>query len=329
MRRASLLVVLTAIALGVTVVEKSMGQTRSGAQVRVEKALTTFDSEIEKLSASVEQHFAKLEKAAMAQNDLVLMSQIAAERADFDRLLELPLSILPSTRQRFAAVRTPLFQAYTKALAEFEPGRKTVGHEKLEKEFQALKDRTAGIDIDGSVAARIGASLGATNKYQLNKAVAQLTQRVNARLVLQIEKTTEEIGIGGSLPNRPFLVTEIHFPEGTAVQDSDLLQISTLAELQKLSVRGSNVTDVGVKHISILRKMKSINLHATKITNRSLFMLAEMGTLEEIDVGYNENVTDEGIRALGSLTGLRNLQFGSKQITPDMVRWIQTKLKKK
>jgi hypothetical protein len=231
-------------------------------------------------------------------------------------------------RQRFFTARTILSQAYTKAIADYEPGRQTVERENLEKEFQAFKDKTAGIEIDGASAARIAATLGATNKYSLNRAVAQFAQRANAKIVVQGDKASEEIGIGGVLPNRPFVVTEIHFPLNTAVMDSDLVQISALSNLAKLSVRGSLVTDAGVKHLSVLKKLKAINLHATKITDRSLFLLAEMGTLEEIDIANNDTVTDEGIRALGSLSNLRILEYGSRNISPDMIRWVQTKFKK-
>lgn len=328
MQRPSLPIVFIAIASVLILSEKSMGQAKSGPMIRIEKAKSTFDSEIQKLTALVEQHFAKAEKSLGNQGDLALTSQLASERIDFERSYELPLSILPSIRQRFITARATMFQAYTKAIGDYEPGRLALERNNLEKEFQAFKDRTAGIEIDGARAARIASPLGATNKYQLNKAVAQLAQKANAKIVVQNEKASEEIGIGGVLPTRPFVVTEIHFPEGTAVKDSDLMQISTLSELVKLSVRGSLVTDAGVKHLTVLKKLKAINLHATKITNRSLFMLAEMGTLEEVDIAFNDNITDEGIRALGALSNLRILEYGSQNISPDMIRWIQTKLKK-
>jgi hypothetical protein len=221
-----------------------------------------------------------------------------------------------------------LFQTYTKAIADYEPGRQTVERENLEKEFQAFKDRTAGIEIDGAIAARIAATLGATNKYSLNRAVAQFAQRANAKIVVQGDKASEEIGIGGELPSRPFVVMEIHYPFDIAVNDSDLVQICALSNLAKLSVRGSLVTDAGVKHLTVLKKLKAINLHATKITDRSLFLLAKMGTLEEIDIANNDTVTDEGIRALGALSNLRNLDCNSRNISPAMVRWIQTNFKK-
>jgi hypothetical protein len=53
-----------------------------------------------------------------------------------------------------------------------------------------------------------------------------------------------------------------------------------------------------------------------------------MGTLEEIDIANNDTVTDEGIRALGALSNLRNLDCNSRNISPAMVRWIQTNFKK-
>jgi hypothetical protein len=108
----------------------------------------------------------------------------------------------------------------------------------------------------------------------------------------------------------------------------DLLPISALSELTRLSVRGSDVTDQGVKQLSVLRKLKFINLHATRVTDQSLFVLAKMGTLEEIDVGYNQNITDAGIRALGTLNTLRSVNFNSGKVSPEAARWIQTRLKK-
>ena len=73
--------------------------------------------------------------------------------------------------------------------------------------------------------------------------------------------------------------------------------------------------DRATEHISGLR-LRSYYAGLTKITDRSLELLARMTSLERINLHHCKGITDKGVRALAALPALRELQIeGSRTVT--------------
>jgi hypothetical protein len=73
--------------------------------------------------------------------------------------------------------------------------------------------------------------------------------------------------------------------------------------------------DAATAHIAGLR-LKTYYAGLTKITDRSLDILARMTSLERIQIHHCQGVTDRGVRLLASLPNLRELAVeGSRNVT--------------
>ena len=73
--------------------------------------------------------------------------------------------------------------------------------------------------------------------------------------------------------------------------------------------------DRATEHISGLR-LRSYYAGLTKITDRSLELLARMTSLERINLHHCKGITDKGVRALAALPALRELTIeGSRTVT--------------
>jgi hypothetical protein len=79
-----------------------------------------------------------------------------------------------------------------------------------------------------------------------------------------------------------------------------------------------NTTDVATTHIAALRKLKSYYAGQTKITDRSLDILAGMPSLEKIEFWNCAGITNAGVSRLAVLPDLREVIVdGCRQVTAD------------
>jgi Leucine-rich repeat (LRR) protein len=107
------------------------------------------------------------------------------------------------------------------------------------------------------------------------------------------------------------------------VTDDDLLNTPGLAkELSGLAV--SDETFAGFKNCS---KLDQLFLDSTKLTDKSLPLIASFSNLEELDLS-NTQVTDEAIHALGKLRKLKTLHLTGSGVTPGGVQKLKALLPK-
>jgi hypothetical protein len=69
-------------------------------------------------------------------------------------------------------------------------------------------------------------------------------------------------------------------------------------------------TDTATEHLANLSRLTSYYAGMTRITDRSLEILARLQTLERLEFWENGGITDAGIGALATLPGLRELTIG-------------------
>ncbi len=125
---------------------------------------------------------------------------------------------------------------------------------------------------------------------------------------------------------------------GTWVNDSDLHNLNELLSLAKLDLSLTHITDQGMQEIKNLpgitdlslyfaeyvtdegiaaikgwKKLKTLNLHGTKVGDVGLEHIAGITTIESLNVG-STLMTDVGLERLTNLTNLRQLTMGGNEL---------------
>ena len=76
------------------------------------------------------------------------------------------------------------------------------------------------------------------------------------------------------------------------------------------------ITDDGLSAVKGWKHLKRLNVRGTKVTDKTLEMLATVPTLESLDIGFAE-ITDVGLDHLSVLPNLRELTIGGNKLTDD------------
>jgi hypothetical protein len=78
-----------------------------------------------------------------------------------------------------------------------------------------------------------------------------------------------------------------------------------------------DTTDAATEHLTDLSHLKSYYAGMTNITDRSLEILSRLATLERLEFWEIAGITDEGLKSLATLPGLREVSIGgSPRVTP-------------
>lgn len=131
------------------------------------------------------------------------------------------------------------------------------------------------------------------------------------------------------------------------VTDSDISLLAHMADLKKLDLSVTRISDRGLRALrpasqitdlnlsfaeqigdegtSAIRDWKnltSLNLRGTKITDATLEMLAGLTSLQSLDISYAQ-LTDLGLNHLTSLTGLHHLAMGGNKLTDTGLQFLR------
>jgi internalin A len=82
----------------------------------------------------------------------------------------------------------------------------------------------------------------------------------------------------------------------SAMTDDGLKDLAGNKELDTLDLRGTRVTDEGMKHVAAL-PVRRLDLHGTKVTAKGLKALAAIKSLSKLTLS-NDQMTDEALRTL-------------------------------
>jgi len=175
----------------------------------------------------------------------------------------------------------------------------------------------------------------ATRPFRL-KAVLQ-TSRLTARLSITGSDWIAEAG-GVVTRDRAGRITGVDL-RSSWVTDSDLPQLAALPYLTHLDLSLTRITDRGLQQLKNApgivdlnlyyaeqiadegmaavknwKHLKRLNLRGTKVTDTTLEHLANVTTLESLDVGFAQ-ITDVGLDRLTSLPNLKELVIGGNKLT--------------
>src|SRR4051812_43825440 len=85
--------------------------------------------------------------------------------------------------------------------------------------------------------------------------------------VKAVEKLGGKVTVDETQPGKPVVKVSLR---GTKVTDAGLKDLKELTSLQELNISGTQVTDVGLKELKVLKSLQTLLLGGTKITDAGL-----------------------------------------------------------
>ncbi len=105
-------------------------------------------------------------------------------------------------------------------------------------------------------------------------------------------------------------ITSINLSNCTNITDVGLAHLSKLTSLSSLNLRGCKITDTGLAYVAKLTSLSSLNLDwCTKITDAGLAHLSKLTLLSSLNLSMCYTITDAGLAHLSKLTLLSSLNL--------------------
>ena len=100
----------------------------------------------------------------------------------------------------------------------------------------------------------------------------------------------------------------------THISDQGMQELKNLAGISELDLRFAEyVTDEGLAAIKGWKKLKTLDIHGTKISDTTLEHISALVTLESLNVG-SAMLTDVGLERLTTLPSLKQLTIGGNEL---------------
>jgi Leucine Rich repeat len=168
-------------------------------------------------------------------------------------------------------------------------------------------------------------ALGALRNASVQSMDAEIRRRASA-LVLTIEqrltKQARERAIAMILRNRGTYLVEAAKPQHpvwkvdlshTGVQDTDLLELQGLTDLEVLILFDTKITDAGLYHLRPFRSLCALDLSDTRVSGEGLVHLVKMRHLESLKL-TGTRITDKSLAYVQHLHSLWLLDLGGTRI---------------
>ena len=111
----------------------------------------------------------------------------------------------------------------------------------------------------------------------------------------------------------------------TQATDSDLADLQSMTEIERLNLASVPVTDTGLAHLKGLTELAALDLSGTKLTDAGLIHLTRLTRLRYLYLGGTQ-VTDAGLRHLIGLSDLRQLSVDETGVTDAGILALKRKL---
>lgn len=96
------------------------------------------------------------------------------------------------------------------------------------------------------------------------------------------------------------------------IADVAMANLKGWKQLERLNLRGTDVTDTSLSYVGELTNLRSLDLSFTQVTDNGLDHLGNLTRLEELAIGGNK-VTGAGLQVLRLLPNLRSLNVNGTQ----------------
>lgn len=107
-------------------------------------------------------------------------------------------------------------------------------------------------------------------------------------------------------------ITDLNLRYAELITGEGLSSLKTWAQLKRLNMEGTKLTDNTLQHLSAFTSLESVNLGSVLVTDAGLDALTSLPHLRELILGGNK-LTDAGLQALRQLPGLTYLDLGGTQ----------------
>jgi len=160
--------------------------------------------------------------------------------------------------------------------------------------------------------------------YALQAGSEDTTESETSESVSFMDKRSVKVQLGGKrgtewADSPPGRVVKVAVPPG-AMEDALLKRVSRFAELRELTydrrvIPGRvSVTDNGVRLLSSLGKLETIDLSWTEVTDKGLEGLPEMKSLKRVYLN-GDHITDQGLVHLARCESLESLSLDQTRVT--------------
>lgn len=130
--------------------------------------------------------------------------------------------------------------------------------------------------------------------------------------IAEIARAGGTIECDDKLPGRPVIEATL----GNRAGDNDLRWLQSLKKLSSLNLHNTRVTDSGLKALSELKNLTALEfLRNQRITDEGLKNLRELKNLTSLDFHHNPTITDSSCKALGELKNLTTLGLADTNVT--------------
>lgn len=132
-----------------------------------------------------------------------------------------------------------------------------------------------------------------------------------AHLDLSLTRITD-LGLQ-QLKNAPGIV-ELNLYYAEQITDEGMAAVKGWKKLKRINLRGTKVTDTTLEHLANVTTLEAIDVGFAQITDVGLDRLAPLVNLKELVISGNK-LTDNGLQALRQFPGLTHLSLGGSQRT--------------
>jgi len=115
------------------------------------------------------------------------------------------------------------------------------------------------------------------------------------------------------LKNAPGIV-ELNLYYAEQITDEGMAAVKGWKKLKRLTLRGTKITDTTLEHLANVTTLESLDIGYAQVTDVGLDRLTPLANLKELVIGGNK-LTDVGLQALRQLPGLTSLSLGGMQRT--------------
>jgi hypothetical protein len=95
------------------------------------------------------------------------------------------------------------------------------------------------------------------------------------------------------------------------ITTSGLVNLKGLIQLEELDLSGNNIAGEGLKYLEGLNNLKTLELGGCGLANADLIYIKNINKLQILFLGYNFNITDDGLDIIKGMRSLKELNLYS------------------
>jgi serine/threonine protein kinase len=172
-------------------------------------------------------------------------------------------------------------------------------------------------------------AFGPDPRRPVREAIADPDRRA-AEYVLAVKGTVtvwvsgQEVPVSkiAELPKEPFKVYGISLLQNQQVTDDGLRFISGARECRRVYMYASTISDKGLEHLKGMGSLLYLCLASTQVNGSGLKHLAGHKNLGEVQLSGARNFNDDGMRHIGTLSGLGYLRVDDTQVGDEGLKAI-------